>query len=120
MRSLFARGAGFVAPIRPGRPAHATDADTFELEFRAFIASSEVSQGLHERIVQRRVEVFDTIAHAWVLFEGFAPGSDGIAITRGLDSIQLIFTGGRWLVASFTTQYASDEAPVPERFERSR
>ena len=62
-----------------------------------------------------RVEFYGGIAHAWVAFEGFLPAS-GELQTRGLDSLQLVLDKGQWKLASFTTQYASKQAPLPERF----
>jgi len=73
------------------------------------------STGLHERILNARVDVFGGVAHAFVAFEGFVPGT-GEFRSRGLDSIQLLRDRGRWRVVSFTTQYASDASPLPARF----
>jgi len=118
MRSLFADGASFVAPIHDGGTPRAVRADEFVRDFRTWIADSEFGRtGLHERIVRARIDLFGTIAHAFVTFEGFVP-PDGEVTTRGVDSIQLVKDGERWLVASFSTQYESENAPLPARFER--
>ena len=117
MRSLFLDGASFVAPVRAGRRPQAVQGDEFIEEFQDWIASSnEGETGLHERIEHLRIDVFGSVAHAYVLFEGFVPG-EAQTKTRGIDSIQLVHDGERWRVASFTTQYASEDRPVPARFE---
>ena len=117
MESLFLEGASFVAPIRAGVAPRAVQGDKFIDDFKAWISSStEGETGLHERIENMRIDVFGNVAHAYVLFEGFVPGEE-MASTRGVDSIQLVRHGERWLVASFTTQYASDGLPVPTRFQ---
>ena len=118
MRVLFAEGAAFVAPITDAAPPRAVGAETFLADFRAWSTGTAVSTtGLHERIVHARVDVFGAIAHAYVTFEGFVP-PDGPATTRGVDSIQLVRDGGRWLVASFTSQFENAELPLPARFLR--
>lgn len=116
MRELFVDGAAFVAPFRPGETPRAVGVEPFFADFRAFAASDSVRDtGLHELILCSRVELYGVIAHAFVAFEGFEPRT-GKLRTRGLDSIQLLLDRGRWRVASFTTQYASSDAPLPERF----
>jgi hypothetical protein len=127
-RALFCDGASFVAPIRAGRRPHAQDAAGFLSDFQEALASSLLSRtGFHERITHARIDVFGNIAHAYVVFDGYVPpagieaagGTAGAERmrTRGLDSLQLVRDGQRWLVASFATQYASAELPLPARFE---
>ena len=117
MRSLFVDGAAFVAPIGAGETPRAVGADVFVNDFKRWIATSpEGGTGLHERITHARIDLFGNVAHAYVVFDGFLP-DDGTVIKRGLDSIQLVRDRDVWRVASFTTHYASEDAPIPERFE---
>lgn len=116
MRSLFAPGASFVDPFPPGRQPVAVDAERFLASFAAWCRAEEVrSTGLHERIMSLRLERCGGIAHAWVGFEGFQP-IDGRLRTRGVDSLQLVLDRGEWKLASFTTQYSTDDAPLPSRW----
>jgi len=116
MRALFVEGAVFVAPFACDQTPTGVGADEFLADFRRYTASDAVrSTGLHERILNARVDVFGGVAHAFVAFEGFVPGT-GEFRSRGLDSIQLLRDRGRWRVVSFTTQYASDASPLPARF----
>ena len=92
----------------------------FSSGFRAWILTSpQRENGFHERSVHVRADVFGKVAHAYVVFEGFAPG-DGRTKTRGLDSIQLVLDGEQWRVVSFMTQFADAENVVPPRFEGER
>jgi hypothetical protein len=128
MRALFAPGASFVAPIALGRPVRAVDAESFVREFQAWIRGSDVGRtGFHESITKVDLAVCGSIAHAWVTFDGFVPEA-GIAAaggseaarsmsTVGVDSVQFVRSEGRWLLASFTTHYASAAQPLPSRFE---
>lgn len=116
MVQLFAEGAAFVAPVVEGRAPKAVGTEQFLHEFKEYVASDAVrSTGLHERILNVRLDVYGCIAHAFVAFEGFEPGSARI-LTRGLDSLQLVRDGEHWKVASFTTQYESEKDPFPGRF----
>ncbi|MBM3984981.1 MAG: nuclear transport factor 2 family protein [Planctomycetes bacterium] len=116
IRASCAEGAAFLAPAAPDRPQRLTGLDEFLEDFRAYASSPPVAgTGLHERITGVRVDGFGRIAHAFVAFEGFAPG-DGRALTRGLDSLQLVRDGERWLLASFTTQYETPALSLPLRF----
>jgi hypothetical protein len=116
MRTLFADGAVFVAPISAGREVQAVGVDEFFADFRAYAASEPVVRtGLHERIVHRRIDLFGNVAHAFVTFEGFVPG-ERAARTRGLDSLQWVRDRERWRLVSFTTQYETDGLPMPRRF----
>lgn len=116
MRELFVDGAAFTAPFAPSERPRAVGVEPFFADFRAFAASASVRDtGLHELILRSRIELYGVIAHAFVAFEGFEPRT-GKLRTRGVDSIQLLLDRGRWRVVSFTTQYASPQAPLPERF----
>ena len=112
MRALFAEGAAFVAP----GTSNAVGADAFHADFAAFAATEPLaSSGFHERITHARLDAFGGVAHAYVVFEGFVPGEDEPR-SRGLDSIQLVRDGERWLVVSFTTQYETRDERLPRRF----
>lgn len=127
MRSLFAPGASFAAPIAPDAEPELMDADAFVGRFQEWVATSEEgATGLHERIVAMKVDRFGHIAQAWVVFEGFVPDGDSPeappATTRGVDSIQLVLGPAGWRVASFTTQYEGGAVALPADYliRRSR
>ncbi|MFT7676658.1 MAG: hypothetical protein ACI8QC_000631 [Planctomycetota bacterium] len=116
MGAHFLEGATFVSPANSRRTPTASDASTFLADFKTWVRTGEFhTTGLHERVLCVRIELFGGIAHAWVAFEGFLP-TNGEVQTRGLDSIQLARDLGQWKLVSFSTQYASQEAPLPERF----
>jgi hypothetical protein len=116
LRKLFLPGASFVDPVRPGTPPRAVGAEEFLGKFRTWVETNpKAKAGFRERIVAVRLDHFGHVAHAYVTFEGYVPGT-AAAETRGLDSIQLLLDGGAWKVASFTTQYESQDLPLPDRF----
>jgi hypothetical protein len=118
IRDQCVDGAVFVAPIKPKETPRAVGIDQFLRDFHGFVASDAVrNTGLHERILHTQLDLFGTIAHAYVSFEAFVPGI-GTIVHRGLDSIQLVKSGSEWRVVSFTTQYGTTFTPVPARFLR--
>ena len=105
-RAIYLPGASFVPPLRPGLEPCGEDAEAFLASFREFVLSGPYrASGLHERIVELRLEREGRLAHAFVTFEGFAPSAPREALTRGVDGIQLVHDGARWRLASFATEY---------------
>lgn len=118
MKALFLPGATFVDPIKIGVPPRGKSATEFLDGFQRWVATDpKLKAGFRERIVAVRIDHFGRIAHAFVTFEGYVPGSDAAkAETRGVDSIQLVLDGRDWKVASFTTQYEEPGLTLPIRF----
>ncbi|GMM92070.1 hypothetical protein [Qipengyuania sp. MTN3-11] len=74
-----------------------------------------VSSGFTERELDRRVEIYGDIAHAWSSYEGSFTQGDGTRGTvRGINSFQLARQDGRWLVQSIFWQAESPEFPLPQ------
>lgn len=120
LRELAVAGAVWFAPSVDGQAPRTFDTAAFLADFRDAIRSEPgLAAGFHESIVAARIDAFGGIAHAWVAFEGFVPGTRTVR-TRGLDSLELLFDRGRWRVASFTTQYESGELTLPRRFVSER
>lgn len=116
MRVLFLPGAAFVDPVKPDSPPGAIGADMFLKNFRQWVERTPKGKaGFRERIVAARIDHFGRVAHAYVAFEGYAPGKT-TAEERGVDSIQLVLDGAQWKVASFTTQYEEAGLAMPARF----
>lgn len=119
IRAATASGASFFSPVAEGKPAKGVGLEEFIADFRDFIRSSPLGEsGYHERVISTRVEQYGTIAQVLVTFEGFVPGED--ADRRGVDSVQFVLSEGRWLLASFTTQYESAAKPIPARLLQPR
>lgn len=108
----------FIQPFREGSPK-VLNTEGFVQDFRQFIRESRAgTEGFHERIAARRIDVFDNIAHAYVVFESsYGDGSEEPK-GRGLDSIQLVRHRDRWYIASITTAFERSDTPLPQRFLR--
>ena len=112
-RRLFLPGATIVPSIQPERQPVGNDVETFIADFRTYALTGEFSTtGLHERVLRMDIHSFGGVGHAFVAFEAYVPGEEAPR-SRGLDSIQLIHDGSSWRVASFTTQFETDELRLP-------
>ena len=115
IRELSAQGATYFAPISPGTDPRGVSSESFIADFRGY-AESLSTTGLHETVRRTRIDVYGTIAHAYVAFDAFVPGQEEEA-RSGLDSIQLVLSSKGWRVASFTTQWETETLSLPERFQ---
>src|SRR5436305_8488552 len=68
---------------------------------------------LEEKQLNFRIDRFGTIAHVWSLY---ALRSDGHAVARGINSIQVIREAGGWRIAGIMVQPESATAPLPEEY----
>lgn len=115
IRELAAPGAAWFAPVAAGASPRGVDTEAFLADFRAYVERSPLAEtGFHERVRRARIDVFGTVAHAYVAFDAFVPGAE--PERRGLDSVQLLLAPDGWRVASFTTQWETSALPLPERF----
>jgi hypothetical protein len=119
VRSFFLPEAVVVVAPRGTSPAQVMDLDAFIADFETFYDARDIAtHGFRETVAGTEVTEYANIAHAFVVFEPrIGPRRDGPTVP-GLDSIDLVRMDGRWWIASITTQFSSEEAPIPERFRR--
>lgn len=86
-----------------------------------FIAFNErarvVERGFTEKIVRLDATEFRDIANVLVLYEAAITDSPRPP-TRGVDSIDLVRTDGRWRIASIVNDLPTDQHPVPARLQK--
>ncbi len=117
IETLMMEGVVFVQPPARGAERKVMDLDGFFADFRSFIANSSVKEtGFQEQITSRRTDLFGDVAHSYVIFEVRTDPDSPSPISRGLDSIQLIKMGERWVVSSITTAFERPGRPMPQRF----
>ena len=87
--------------------------DGFVQDFVDFIeASDALAKGFTERILGMESLVYGDVAHVLVHFDSALGGSERPP-SDGLDSIQLVRKGGRWLVACIVNERPRWAGPVP-------
>jgi hypothetical protein len=105
MRSLFAPGATLKAIGPKGLRGGSLE------DYISRNAEILEKDGFTERELGRRVEVWGGLATAWSAYDGRT--ADGSFHERGINSMQLVKVGGKWLVASILWQEETPDNPLP-------
>jgi hypothetical protein len=72
--------------------------------------------GFHETIARIETTSFGRTVHSHVVFEARTDPAAAEPIGRGVDSVQLVRTGGRWWIAAIATELERPGQPIPEAF----
>jgi hypothetical protein len=73
--------------------------------------------GYFERQVSARVETYGRIAHVFSTYESRRKAEDEAPYSRGINSFQLMLSGGRWWIVSVMWDYERAEGPpIPARY----
>jgi len=75
-------------------------------------------EGFTERELGRRVEVWGRLATAWSAYDG--RNATGTYHERGINSIQLVKIGDKWVVASLLWQEETPDNPLPADLIKGR
>jgi len=75
-----------------------------------------LEKGFYENEIHRVTEQFGNIAHVFSTYECFHNKDDEKPFMRGINSIQLMFTGNRWQVISIYFTQETEEYPIPEKY----
>ena len=118
-RSLFIPGARLV-PTSP-RPTGEVGARVLTVEDYVQRAGARFEkEGFFEREVNRRLERFGNIAHAFSTYESRHTKDDEKPFQRGINSIQLMNDGKRWWIVTIFWQGEDEKNPLPAMYLRSR
>lgn len=75
-----------------------------------------LENGFYENELHRVTEEFGPIAHVFSSYETFYSKEDEEPFMRGINSIQLMNTGKRWVVLSVYFTQESEEHPIPAKY----
>lgn len=75
-----------------------------------------VENGFYEKELHREVEQFGPIAHVFTSYETFYTKKDKKPFMRGINSIQLMNTGKRWVIMSLYFTQETKENPIPKKY----
>lgn len=117
LRSLMLPGAVLAQPVRGGDEVELLTVDEFIERFQKELGGSPLREaGFRETIARTETTRFGRIAHCHVVFEPRTGGDSATPLGRGVDSIELVMTGGRWWIASIATELEQPGRPIPESF----
>jgi hypothetical protein len=75
-----------------------------------------LENGFYEHELYRVTEQFGHIAHAFTSYECFHSEDDTAPFMRGINSVQLMYTGRRWMVMGIFFTQESEDNPIPEKY----
>jgi hypothetical protein len=113
-RSLFMGEARFV---RAGAGAGASPVMLTPQQFVQLNRRYFERSGYFESQIRQRTDAFGNIAHVFSTYESRRSPNDEEPYSRGINSIQLISSGGRWWIVTVMWDYERpDGAPIPPRY----
>jgi hypothetical protein len=106
--------------MAPGQDDEAEPGRDWSVEEFAEAAAPYYRQaGFWEREIGRRVERYGNIAHVFSTYESRVGSPDSEPVSRGINSVQVIFRDGRWNIAGIVFQRERSGAPIPSRYLQS-
>lgn len=116
MRSLFLPDARLI-PSRTDRNTHRNDAVILSLEDYIRRASPRMTtEGFFERGIHSQIEQFGNIADVWSTYESRHAAGDAKPTDRGINSIQLIKSGGRYYIVQVLWDSETPTTPIPSQY----
>lgn len=86
-------------------------------EYKERSGPALVASGFSESELQRTLDIYGSIAHAFSTYRGAYTDAQGEEqILEGINSIQLVKTNGGWKVHSLVWQQAIEGLPIPARY----
>ena len=72
--------------------------------------------GFYENELKKVTERFGPIAHVFSSYESFRSKEDTSPFMRGINSIQLMHTGDRWMIMNIYFTQETEVNPIPEKY----
>jgi hypothetical protein len=111
--SLFMPEARFVRAGGAGNPPITLAPEQFVAANRRYFERG----GYFERSVYEHVDTFGAVAQVFSSYESRRSADDQEPYSRGVNSFQLISSGGRWWIVSILWDYErADGPPIPPEF----
>ena len=120
MRRIFLYVGMLVPPKAAGADFRAMDVDQFAERYEKSVAArkekGEPPAGFFEREIGRRTDCFGNICQVFSTYESRHAASDATPFQRGINSIQLLRDGNRWLIASVIWDAERPDNPIPGQY----
>lgn len=119
MRPLLAPGARIIPPSVEGSAPAALSFEAFRqhVDDNARRLQAEGNdRGFHERELANRTERFGNIAHVWSSYASRYSANDAEPFSRGINSFQLAYHGGRWWVMTILWDVERADNPIPPEY----
>ncbi len=106
------------ARLSVARSAHGTGVvSSFTIDEYVKSESGYIEKsGYFERAASMQVQRFGQIAHVLSVYESRRSAEDERPYSRGVNSIQLVESGGRWWISSVLWQRETEDLAIPQDF----
>jgi len=84
-------------------------------EFTDMVTARIGKDGHIEQEIAQRMEVYGNIANVWSSYESRKTPDDP-QVTRGINSIQLMYDGKRWWISGAQWQHETADTPIPAKY----
>jgi hypothetical protein len=116
LRSLFVPDARIVVGLPP-HSGHAADAIFLTPdEYAARSDDQTVTAGFFDRSLANEVERFGVVAHVYSMYESRSHLEDTKPMARGIKSVELLNSAGRWYIIQVYWDAERSDDPIPERY----
>jgi hypothetical protein len=117
LRFLVLPDAVLAQPVQGGDQVELLTVEAYISRFQMALGQSTLrTTGFHETVTRVSTTSFGRTAHCHVVFEARTDPAAAEPLGRGVDSIQLVRTGGRWWIAAIATELERPGQPIPEAF----
>ena len=113
-RSLFAEGARMI-PMRKTSAGGMAPVVLTPEQFIERVSANAAKEGFFEHEIGRRVDSFGDIAHVFSAYESRRAPEEK-PFTRGINSFQLVRSGGSWRVVTILWDSEREGNAIPDRY----
>lgn len=115
-RNLFVAEAPCIR-VNQNQSVDRMTVDSFILSFRKRIESRAL-QSFHESEIARQTRLWGQMVQVFSTYRKGANVTDPKKMSRGINSLQLVYDGGRWWIASLMWMDERPDLPIPAEFLR--
>ncbi|MGB2870139.1 MAG: GNAT family protein [Bacteroidota bacterium] len=117
LRTLFVKDARVSPPREDGDLPQAVSVADFIVRSEKYLGTTNYERtGFCEKEIRRTTQRFGNIAHLLSVYESRRASGDTQPLTRGMNSIQLLFDQSRWWILSISWDVERPDLPIPPTF----
>jgi len=116
LRALFVPNGRIEIPL-PSSKGNPTDVIFLTPDQYADNSDSQTAKtGFFDHVLARQVQHFGVMAHVYASYESRENTSDPKPFVRGVKSIELLNSAGRWYIVQVSWDRESPGNPIPDRY----
>lgn len=118
LRSLFVPDGRIASAVAP-EPGHPADVVFMTPDQYADLSDAATRKsGFFDKNIANHIQTFGVMAHVYATYESRASPEDKTPMARGIKSIDLLKSGGRWYILQVYWDTERPDNPIPKRYLR--